>query len=149
MRLCPPGLLLPLLLASAGDAAARPNCAATLGQLERLLGEQALPQTWTETTMDDGKPLVMSIAEGDGSLLLAFTKTGEGLWAESTVTLCESGAKLEARFSRQQIRLGPAAGWLLRSALRNGGKFIFTKLAANELHIATRGWSGKFSAVTP
>lgn len=140
--------MLSWLLASTGAANAQPNCAATLDQLEKLLG-QALPQTWTETTMDDGKPLVMSIAEGEGSLVLAFTKTGEGLWAESTVTLCESGAKLEARFSRQQIRLGPAAGWLLRSALRNGGKFILTQLAANELHIATRGWSGRFSAITP
>lgn len=112
------------------------------------MGEPALPQEWQETTMDDGKPLVMSIVENNGSLLLGFTKTGEGLWVESSGVICKSDSGLEARFSGKQIRLGPAAGWLLRSALKNGGKFTLTKLASNQLRIATRGWSGEFSAVS-
>ena len=97
--------------------------------------------------MDDGKPLVLSIVESDGSLLLGFTKTGEGLWAESFGVICKSGSDLEARFSAKQIRLGPAAGWLLRSALKGGGKFTLTKLGTDQLRIATRGWRGEFSAV--
>ncbi len=135
------------LLAVNGHAIAAPDCAASISELGALLGEPRLPHTWAETTMDDGKPLVMSIVESNGSLVLGFTKTGEGLWAESFGVICRSGAKLEARFSEEQIRLGPAAGWLLRRALKSGGKFTLTKLGSDQLRIATRGWSGKFSPV--
>lgn len=143
------GLFLPVLLVLPGADAATPACAATISELGELLGEKALPQTWAETTMDDGKPLVMSIVESDGSLLLGFTKTGEGLWAESSGVICQSGANFEARFSSRQIRLGPAAGWILRSSLKHGGKFTLTKLSSGQLRIATRGWSGEFSPVAP
>ena len=139
---------LPLLLALSGEADASPTCAATVSELGNLLGEQTLPRKWAETTMDDGKPLVMSIVESSGSLLLAFTKTGEGLWAESLGVICKSGTDLEARFSGKQIRLGPAAGWILRSALSNGGKFTLTKLGPDQLRIATSSWSGVFSPIT-
>jgi hypothetical protein len=147
MRRPPLLFCLPLLLAFYSDANASPTCAATVSELGSLLDEPSLPRKWAETTMDDGKPLVMSIVESSGSLLLAFTKTGEGLWAESLGVVCKSGPDLEARFSGKQIRLGPAAGWLLRSALSNGGKFTLTKLGSDQLRIATSSWSGIFSPV--
>ena len=140
-----PWFFLAFLLTSPCDAA--PACAATVSELGSLMGEPSLPQEWQETTMDDGKPLVMSIVESDGSILLGFTKTGEGLWAESFGVICKSGSAFEARFSANQIRLGPAAGWMLRQLLKKGGKFTLTKLASNQLRIATRGWSGEFSPV--
>ncbi len=139
--------LLPVLLILNGEVAASPVCATTIKELESLLDEPALPQTWAETTMDDGKPLVLSIVENNGSLLLGFTKTGEGLWAESSGAICRSGSVFEARFSAKQIRIGPAAGWILRSSLKNGGKFTLTKLDSDQLRIATSGWSGEFSPV--
>ncbi|HWS27678.1 MAG TPA: hypothetical protein VN259_14045, partial [Xanthomonadales bacterium] len=61
--------------------------------------------------------------------------------------ICRSGSNFEARFSGDQVRLGPAAGWLLRSALKSGGKFTLTRLGPDQLRIATRGWRGDFSAV--
>jgi hypothetical protein len=137
--------LLPLLLSATGAAHASQTCAATLSELGSMLGERAFPLKWEETTMDDGKPLVMSIVENNGSLLLEFTKTGEGLWAESPGVICKTGADFEARFSGKQIRLGPAANWVLRYALRSGGKFILTKLGPDRLRIATSSWSGIFS----
>jgi len=136
-----------LLLPSTGAALETPNCAATISELGSLMGEPRLPLEWAETTMDDGKPLRMSIVQSNGSLLLGFTKTGEGLWVESSGVICRSGANFEARFSGDQVRLGPAAGWLLRSALKSGGKFTLTKLGPDQLRIATRGWRGDFSAV--
>ena len=142
-----PWLLLSLLVSLPARVAVASDCAATLGELGRLMGEQKVPSEWAETTMDDGKPLVLSIVESNGSLLLGFTKTGEGLWAESSGVICKSGSDFEARFSAKQIRTGPAAGWLLRSALKNGGQFTLTKLASDQLRIATRGWSGEFSAI--
>ena len=74
---------LPLLLSLNGEAHASPTCAATVGELGVMLGNHIFPLQWEETTMDDGKPLVMSIVENNGSLFMEFTKTGEGLWAES------------------------------------------------------------------
>lgn len=96
--------------------------------------------------MDDGKPLVVSILEKNGVLFLEFTKTREGLWAESTGIICKtSGTDLETRFNGEQVRLGPAASWILRQALGSGGKFTLTKLGPEQLRIATNGWSGSFS----
>lgn len=136
-----------LLLPLTGEAADTLNCASTIRDLGRLMDEPRLPLEWAETTMDDGKPLRMSIIQSNGSLLLGFTKTGEGLWVESAGVICRSGSNFEARFSHEQIRLGPAAGWLLKSALKRGGKFTLTKLGPDQLRIATRGWRGDFSAV--
>lgn len=136
---------LPLLLSLNGEAHASPTCAATVGELGVMLGNHIFPLQWEETTMDDGKPLVMSIVENNGSLFMEFTKTGEGLWAESRGVICKTGADFEARFTGEQIRLGPAASWLLRLALKNGGKFKLTKLGADRLRIATSSWSGIFS----
>ncbi|MBK8070262.1 MAG: hypothetical protein IPK27_22430 [Rhodanobacteraceae bacterium] len=128
-------------------AAESPKCASTIGELESLMGAPGLPLEWAETTMDDGKPLLMSIVQGNGALMLGFTKTGEGLWAESAGVVCRSGSTFEARFSKEQIRLGPAAGWLLSQALKSGGKFTLTRLGPEQLRISTRGWRGDFSAV--
>lgn len=136
---------LPLLLPLNSEAHASQTCAATVSELGVMFGNQTFPLKWEETTMDDGKPLVMSIIENNGSILLEFTKTGEGLWAESLGVICKTGTDFEARFSAKQIRLGPAANWILRNALRNGGKFTLTKLGSDQLRIATSSWRGTFS----
>jgi hypothetical protein len=136
---------LPLLLSISGETHASETCAATIGELAAMLGEQTFPLEWEETTMDDGKPLVVSFGEHKGALFMEFTKTGEGLWAESHCVVCKTGTAYEARFSGNQIRLGPAANLIQRYALRNGGKFTLTKLGADQLRITTSSWSGIFS----
>lgn len=137
------------LLASAwlaGECHAAPPCAATIKDLKVLLADQALPLQWHETTMDDGKPLVLTILERDGSLFLEFVKTDNGLWAEGTSVVCVNGADLEARFTGERFRFGKAAGWAMRQAFANGGRFTLTKLKDEHLRIATTGWSGTFSS---
>ena len=94
--------------------------------------------------MDDGKPLRVSIRENKDALILEFIKTGEGSWAELTGVICKAGADLELRISREQVRLGPAANWMLRLALADGGVFRLHQPAPALLHIATHGWSGHF-----
>lgn len=59
-----------------------PGCAATIADLRTLVADASFPLRWEETSMADGKPLIVSIMEKDGSILLGFVKTGEGLWAE-------------------------------------------------------------------
>ena len=138
-------LFLPLLLPLSTAAHASPTCAATISELKVMLGDQAFPLKWQETSMDDGKPLVVNIAENRGALYLEFTKTSEGLWAESSGVLCKTATGLETRFSGEQIHVGPAANWVLRYALKKSGKFTLTQLGSDQLRIATSGWSGTFS----
>jgi hypothetical protein len=138
-------LFLPLLLSLNSHAHEPQTCAVTISELRTILGDQTFPLKWEETTMKDGKPLLVTIFEKKGSLFLEFIKTREGLWAESAGLICKTSAGLEIQFTGEQIRLGPAANWVLRYALGNGGKFTLTKLGSEQLQIATSGWSGMFS----
>jgi len=95
--------------------------------------------------MDDGKPLMVSIHEKEGVLFVEFIKTREGLWAESFGVICKTDVGLEIRFTGEQIHFGPAASWVLRYALGNGGKFTLTRLGPKRLRIATTGWTGIFN----
>jgi hypothetical protein len=141
-----PLVLFAALLALSGQAKALEICAATIGEFRAMLGSETFPLTWEETSMGDGKPLVVSILERNGALLIEFVKTREGLWAESAGVVCRAGAQLEIRFNANQIRMGPAAGWALRMALGNGGRFSLSKLGSEQLRIETVGWAGTFSA---
>lgn len=107
-----------------------------------LTGDPSFPLRWEETSMTDGKPLVVSITEKDGALFLAFNKTQEGLWAEGAAVICRAGAGLEARIGR--VRMGPAAHWLLRQSMGHGTTFVLSRQMAGPLHIATPGWKGDF-----
>jgi len=133
-----------LLALGGADAMAAPSCVTSINELRNVLGDQRASLQWEETSMDDGKPLVVSIFESKGALVLEFVKTQEGLWAEGTGAVCSSGADLEISFDKNQLRMGPASGWLLRSLLGQGGKFTLTRLGADQLRIATSGWSGTF-----
>jgi hypothetical protein len=138
-------LLLSLLLLPNSQAQESQPCAATISELRNLLNDQTFPLKWEETTMDDGKPLMVSILEKNGALFVEFIKTRQGLWAESFGVICKTDVDLEIRFTREQIHFGPAASWVLRYALGNGGKFTLTKLGPKTLRIATTGWSGIFN----
>ena len=101
---------------------------------------------WKETSMTDGKPLVVSMHEKNGGIHLQFIKEKEGLWAEGTGLICQAGKEFEIEFKSGEIRLGPAANWLLKLGLANGGKFSLTKIGSDQLRIKTSGWQGHFSS---
>ena len=96
--------------------------------------------------MSDGKPLVVSIQERNGGFFVQFVKEKEGLWAESTGVICQAGSELEIEFNGDQLRLGPAANWLIRMAIGGGGKFSLSRVEGDQLRIQTRGWQGLFSS---
>ena len=133
-----------LLLSLAAPRAAATPSAATIGELKVLAGDASFPLRWQETSMSDGKPLVVSIAEREETLHLEFTKAREGLWAEGQAKVCGSGARFEARLRRGGLRLGPAAHWILRQSLGHGATFVLSRLPGGQLRIATPGWSGLF-----
>jgi hypothetical protein len=135
--------VLTLVCLSLRAAAFEPqHCAASLEGLGRLAGDPPLPLRWEETSMTDGKPLIVSILEKDGSLFLEFMKTREGLWAEGAAVICKKRAGLEAHII--QIRMGPAAHWILRLSEGQGRTFAISRQSTGQLQIATPGWSGVF-----
>jgi hypothetical protein len=121
------------------------GCASSIPEVKALLGDPDFPLRWEETSMDDGKPLLVSIVQSqDGTVHLEFVKTRVGLWAESSGVICRAEKGFEIRFSAAQIRFGPAASWLLRLALGRGGKFTLNHNGPAQLQIATTGWAGTF-----
>ena len=85
---CSPLLASLLLSLALPPLAAQPrDCVASLDGLANLAGEP-FPLRWEETSMTDGKPLVVSILEKDGSLFMEFLKAREGLWAEGSAVIC-------------------------------------------------------------
>lgn len=137
--------LLLLTLASLARAQ-ETRCAATLADLGRLLGKPAPTRHWAEVSMDDGKPLLITLGEHGGALRLEFVKTGAGLWAEISGVVCPAGRDLELRVAREQIKFGPASNWSVQLMLANGGVFALRQGAADQLQIETQGWSGRFVA---
>ena len=137
-------LMLALLCLWRPAAADPQNCTRTLEGLAVLAGDPPFPLRLEETSMTDGKPLVVSITEKDGALFLAFNKTHEGLWAEGPAVICRTATALEARIGR--IRVGPAAHWILRQSMAGGSTFALSRRSAGQLQIATPGWKGDFVA---
>lgn len=138
------GLLVLLALAGASHAQTPEKCVATITDLKVLLGDPAFPLQWSETTMDDGKPLKVSITEKNGVMSVAFVKSGKGLWADITGRICQADKDFEIRFNAGQIRFGPASSWVLRYVMGNGGSFTLKRISAQQLQVATTGWSGMF-----
>ena len=63
-----------------------------------MLNDQTFPLTWEETTMNDGKPLIVSIQENNGNLFLHFNKTREVY-----------GRKVQALFVRKAMISKPGS----------------------------------------
>jgi len=135
-----------LVQARSGHALDVRSCAKNIQEINQVWGGAAFPLKWRETSMSDGKSLVVSIQEKNGKFHLQFVKEQEGLWAETTGLICQVGNELEIEFSGDEIRLGPAANWLLKVAIGHGGKFSLKKLGSEELRIKTGGWQGLFSS---
>lgn len=124
-------------------------CAATLSALFILLGDPTFPLEWHETTMDDGKPMVFSLAERDGALFARFVKTGDGLWAEGSVAICARDGALEARMAPGTVQVGPAAGWMVRKVMSHGARISMQRVDVRLLRVGTVGWKASFTSRAP
>jgi hypothetical protein len=122
------------------------TCVKNIHDINLAWGSPSFPLKWKETSMSDGKPLVVTILEKNDSIFLTFVKEKEGLWAESTGLICQVGNDLEIEFTGNQIRFGPAANWVLKLAIGNGGKFSLRRTGNEGLQIKTSGWEGLFSS---
>lgn len=139
------GCCLTLFLPFSSHAQGAEKCVSTIVELKDLLNDQAFALKWEETTMDDGKPMVVTMAEKNGALSVEFFKTTKGLWADISGVICKTDKAIEIRFTAEQIRFGPSASRVLRYVLSDGGIFTLTRLGDKQLRVATTGWSGIFA----
>jgi hypothetical protein len=84
-------LIVMLVLPLVSPALEARTCAKNIHEVNQLWGDSVFPLRWRETSMSDGKPLVLSIEEKKGKLHIQFVKEKEGLWAESTGQICQAG----------------------------------------------------------
>lgn len=119
------------------------ECVTDIRSFRKLFNDDSYPLVWEETTADDGKPLVVKISELNAKIFLEFDKTREGLWASGTADICRDD-EIVASISKEQIKLGKAAHWVIRMSMKNGAKFKLRKLKPHVLKISTFGWSGEF-----
>lgn len=130
------------------SAALAKDCATDITSFRKLFSDANYPLVWEETTADDGKPLIVTISEKDGKLFLEFDKTREGLWASGTADICKE-EEIVADISKEKIKLGKAAHWVLKMSMKDGAKFTLTKLKPLVLKISTFGWKGEFVPKAP
>ncbi len=128
---------------------AAPPCAESIRDLRTLLSDPEFPLKWRETSMSDGKPLLLTIFEREGALIVSFEKTEEGLWAEGVSVVCRNGSEYEIRFVNDRVRFGSAASLMLQYSVLNGGPMRFSKVSTEKMHVGLTGWSGDFSSSPP
>lgn len=123
-------------------ALAAEQCAETLEQLRNL--GSGMHHSWRETGMRDGKPLLLSLTETQGSLWLHLHKTGEGPWASGPARVCrQQGGRVAAHLT--MASLGTAAPWLLRRMMGQSPVFILDHQGGDLLQVSTSGWTGVFT----
>lgn len=132
------------ILSSLAQAVA-PDCAKDIAGVRDLLKDANMPLVWVETTADDGKPLVVTISELGRKLHLEFDKTKEGLWASGGADVCMVEGNVVAHITKDHIKLGKAAHWVVKMSMSGGAKFTLKYSAPDKLHISTFGWKGDFT----
>jgi hypothetical protein len=134
------------LVALSTPCLAEQPCAGTIGELRALVGDPSFPLRWQETTMRDGKPLELRIAQHGPALLLSIIKQGEGVWVEGSGTVCTHGDALAFRFTPGTMNVGSAAHWAVRVSLSAHPDFTLSRLGPDAMKLAIFGWSGTFAA---
>ncbi len=121
------------------------ECATDLNSLAAVFHTEEFSSRWVETGARDGQPLVVTITPERGGLFLQFVKTGAGLWASGTADICNDRGGVTATISGDQIKLGPAAPFLLRMGMGGGATFRLSLQGSSSLQISASGWSGRFA----
>jgi len=114
-----------------------------------MVGDPGFATTLRETSMQDGKPLTVSVHDTAEGLLLRFRKARKGLGAEGAGPICQREGGVHFDVSEARSRLGPAANWLLRLGLAKGVRFELSAVSGDRLKISTTGWSGEFVPQLP
>jgi hypothetical protein len=119
------------------------TCADTEEELDALTSAD-FSVTWSETTANDGKPMLLKMSSRNNKLYFVFEKTREGVWAEGAVQVCTDRSGLVVTMDADDIELGPRAPGLVKMAMRSGARFKVIVKSPQSIHVSTSGWKGDF-----
>ena len=117
--------------------------ASTLAQAECLktvseLRAANVKARWQETTENDGKPLVISIADGANGLVYSARKAGVP-WLTGNVSVCRSGGGTEITLKNTQATNN--VPMVARMALPSTQS---ASIVNNQIKLGGAGWGGTF-----
>lgn len=122
------------LLLVGGPALAQADCLKTVREVKA----EGVKTRWLETTENDGKPLMISIADGANGLVYSAIKAGAP-WLSGNVSVCRSGGATE--ITLKNTKATSNVPLLARLALPS------TQSAAivnNQIKLGGAGWGGTF-----
>ncbi len=93
---------------------------------------------WQETTANDGKPMVISISDGGGSLVYTGKKAGVQ-WLSGNVSVCQSGGS--TNITLKNTKATSHVPMLARMAMP---KSQSGQITGNQITLGGKGWSGTF-----
>lgn len=135
-------------LAMMAATAAHATCATSVAELRAVLQDPFFPLVWEETETRDPRPLLVTLDDRPGGLFISF-RTSEGLLAEGPARICQVEDRVEARFLREGLQLGPSASLLLKTALRAGAAVRLQRTGEERMRIGSFGWTGEFVPSSP
>jgi hypothetical protein len=93
---------------------------------------------WQETTENDGKPLIISIADGANGLVYSASKPGQP-WLTGNVSVCRSGGATE--ITLKNAKATSNVPMLARLALPSTQS---AHIVNNQIKLGGGGWGGTF-----
>lgn len=125
-------LILVVMLSFLSWSTAQAQCLRNLEQLRAA----KIKTTWVETTMDDGKPLIIVIHEANRQLEFSAAKAGE-LWLRGEICISLDGKTLTLKNIKATEAVPPLARRFL-SKPQSG------RIENNEVRFSGLGWNGIF-----
>jgi len=125
------------LLVVGAPALAHADCLNTVSQVRA----NNVKTTWQETTENDGKPLIISIADGAHGLVYSAKKAGK-VWLTGNVAICSSAGSMSITLKNTKAthNVPTIARWALPRT--QSGKIV-----NNQVRLGGHGWSGTFVGV--
>ena len=118
----------------AGPTLAQAECFSTIREIKA----NNVRTRWQETTENDGKPLVITIADGANGLVYSARKAG-AVWLTGNVSVCRTGGSTE--ITLKNTKATSNVPMLARLALPSRQSGHITN---NQIRLKGGGWSGTF-----
>lgn len=122
------------LLALGAPTLAQAKCFKTVSEIRA----NHLKTRWQETTENDGKPMIISIANGAGGLVYSAHKAGQ-LWMSGNISVCSS--KGGTGITMNDTKTTANVPMMARMAFPRTQS---ARVVGNQITLAGGGWSGTF-----
>ncbi len=128
--------LLICLLVVGESALARAECFTSVSAVKA----HHVKTKWQETTENDGKPMIISIADGVDGLVFSTKKAGV-LWLSGSVSVCRHGSAIDI-----DLRNPQATSNVPMMARLGLPSVLSAHIVSDQIKLAGGGWSGTFVA---